>query len=387
MVRRNDRMSLTRFAYVLLMLSSIPSLLFGAITVTYTAVPLELKTAPGPYTSNTVIGIKLGTLRVDGGPIYTPVWGNTTEVDSGTVKVKGPMSNGSNEATFYLMSVAYPNGESQSPTIKVFSGAFLSIVSLPQNWVTVSADPFIVELWLVNTADTNNTYNPSTTCSASDFQMNAAYTLDSFRPEFSFVTANSSKTNANSMMQGQTGNANPSNGTYAIVNGNGGPDSTPIVESTAYTDPDNPNSPVMTYVDPSQIVSYSVFLSEQTKTFNLSEAVGTNRKDVNTMTITVSNGIAGADYSQKVIFTDLTPVSTSAEFRMLPEESGPNPIPFKLYFDSTEVVKGEAITWNNLQNGSSNTKTIRIGGINQNTIDSLASGTYSDTISVEIQNP
>ena len=386
MVRRNDRMSLTRFAYVLLMLSSIPSLLFGAITVTYTAVPLELKTAPGPYTSNTVIGIKLGTLRVDGGPIYTPVWGNTTEVDSGTVKVKGPMSNGSNEATFYLMSVAYPNGESQSPTIKVFSGAFLSIVSLPQNWVTVSADPFIVELWLVNTADTNNTYNPSTTCSASDFQMNAAYTLDSFRPEFSFVTANSSKTNANSMMQGQTGNANPSNGTYVIVNGNGGPDSTPIVEPTAYTDPDNPNSPVMTYVDPTQIVSYSVFLSEQTKTFNLSEAVGTNRKDVNTMTITVSNGIAGADYSQKVIFTDLTPVSTSAEFRMLPEESGPNPIPFKLYFDSTEVVKGEAITWNNLQNGSSNAKTIRIGGIDQNVIDSLASGTYSDTINVEIQN-
>ncbi|TAH54973.1 MAG: hypothetical protein EWM48_10580, partial [Sphaerochaeta sp.] len=117
-----------------------------------------------------------------------------------------------------------------------------------------------------------------------------------------------------------------------------------------------------------------------------SEAVGTNRKDVNTMTITVSNGIAGADYSQKVIFTDLTPVSTSAEFRMLPEESGPNPIPFKLYFDSTEVVKGEAITWSSLQNGSSNTKTIRIGGIDQNVIDSLASGTYSDTINVEIQN-
>ncbi len=142
----------------------------------------------------------------------------------------------------------------------------------------------------------------------------------------------------------------------------------------------------MTYVDPSQIVSYSVFLSEQTKTFNLSEAVGTNRKDVNTMTITVSNGIAGANYSQKVIFTDLTPVSTSAEFRMLPEESGPNPIPFKLYFDSTEVVKGEAITWSSLQNGSSNAKTIRIGGIDQNVIDSLASGTYSDTINVEIQN-
>ncbi len=105
------------------------------------------------------------------------------------------------------------------------------------------------------------------------------------------------------------------------------------------------------------------------------------------MSITVSNGKVGTSYSQKVIFTDLTPVSTSAEFRMLPEESGPNPIPFKLYFDSTEVVKGEAITWNNLQNGSNNTKTIRIGGINQNTIDSLASGTYSDTISVEIQNP
>jgi len=52
-----------------------------------------------------------------------------------------------------------------------------------------------------------------------------------------------------------------------------------------------------------------------------------------------------------------------------------------------EVEKGAIITWSNLQDGSDNTKTIRIGGIDQNIIDSLASGTYSDTINVEIRNP
>lgn len=275
-------MSLTRFAYVLLMLSSIPSLLFGAITVTYTAVPLELKTAPGPYTSTTVIGIKLGTLRVDGGPIYTPVWGNTTEVASGTVKVKGPMSNGSNEATFYLMSVAYPNGESQPPTIKVFSGAFLSIVSLPQNWVTVSADPFIVELWLVNTAQTSST-TTSTTRQASDFQMNAAYTLKDFSPRFSFITANDSTKKVNQMMQGN-GNASSPHGSYMIVNGDAaGADNTPIIDPGAYTN--DPSSPGVSFPDPSQPVIQTLFSLQQSEiSIALSEHTGSNVKEINSAT-------------------------------------------------------------------------------------------------------
>ncbi len=367
------------------MLSSIPSLLFGAITVTYTAVPLELKTAPGPYTSDTVIGAKLGTLEVqitEGSVIHSPAWGTAGEVASG-VPLTGPMKseNGYSTSTHYftVMSVAYIGGVTK---INRFNDTYIPIY---ENKCTVS-NSFSVELWLVNTdKDKPNTTVNHNHRPASDFQAGSVYTLPSdFAPYFSFISAKEGNTNVNAMINND-GTPN-SSGSYVSVNGvEGGADNTPIIESSGYSDPDNPGEPV-TYGDPTQIVSYSVFLSEQTKTFNLSEAVGTNRKDVNTMTITVSNGIAGADYSQKVIFTDLTPVSTSAEFRMLPEESGPNPIPFKLYFDSTEVVKGEAITWSSLQNGSSNTKTIRIGGIDQNVIDSLASGTYSDTINVEIQN-
>jgi hypothetical protein len=132
------------------------------------------------------------------------------------------------------------------------------------------------------------------------------------------------------------------------------------------------------------MVSFSVSLTNQSISFDLADAIGTNRKDVNTMTIIVANGKVGTNYSQQVIFTD---TSGSTDFRLLPEQSGPASISFNLYFGGTQVTKGTPILWNTLQNGSNNIKTIQIGGIDQNAIDSLASGTYSDTISVEIQNP
>ena len=392
-MKEGDRMGSVRYTVVLLMLLLVPALLFGAITAVYTPEPyLVLQAKPGPFTSDTTFGAKLGTLIVtttDGDKIYAPTWGSTDEVEYSAI-LRGPMRSypgGPFEEnathTFHIMSVAYPYGYPGTPVIRVVQSPHSPIVSWFAN--TVDANPFRVELYLMST---NSTYQHTTTYwrPASYFQLNAVYTLPiTFNPVFSFVSANDYWMNVGWMMN--NGEPNPSHGSYVSVNGVAGADSTPIVQSSAYTDPDNPGQPGMTYGDPPQMVSYSVFLTNQSTEFNLADAIGSKRKDVNTMSITVSNGTAGANYTQKVIFTDLTPVSTSAEFRMLPEESGPNPIPFKLYFDSTEVVKGEAITWNNLQNGSNNTKTIRIGGINQNTIDSLASGTYTDTISVEIQNP
>ncbi len=174
-------------------------------------------------------------------------------------------------------------------------------------------------------------------------------------------------------------------GSYVVTNGSSGADSTPIINPGSFTDPENPGSPGIMYGDPPLIVTYAVSFTKQATSFNLTDATGSKKKDVNTMRITISNGKSGTDYSQQVIFTDSSVGSNS--FRLLPEQTGPTPITFDLYFDNTKVTKGTAITWNNLTNGSNNTKTIRIGGIDQTSIQTLASGTYSDTITVEIRNP
>ena len=104
---------------VVLMLLLVPALLFGAITAIYTPeLSIYLQVHPGPYTSDTVIGAKLGTLKVtttDGDQIHSPTWGSTGEVANG-VNLTGPMWNKKNGSytsdthTFHVMSVAYPDG-------------------------------------------------------------------------------------------------------------------------------------------------------------------------------------------------------------------------------------------------------------------------------------
>lgn len=369
----------------------VSSFLFGAITAVYTPEPyIVLKVKPGPYTSNTTIGAKLGTLMVTttgNSKIYSPAWGSIGEV-SGGITLTGPMKsypNGGFEPdatqTFYVVSVAYPTGYPGNPVIAILGENHWPINGWAQN--TIQANPFRVELWLVNT----NSDNPNVTVGyrpASYFELNAVYTLPSdFNPVFSFISANSSTTNVGTMMN-HDGTPN-SGGSYVVTNGSSGADSTPIINPGSFTDPENPGSPGITYGDPPLIVTYAVSFTKQATSFNLTDATGSKKKDVNTMRITISNGKSGTKYSQQVIFTDSSVGSNS--FRLLPEQTGPTPITFDLYFDNTKVTKGTAITWNNLTNGSNNTKTIRIGGIDQTSIQTLASGTYSDTITVEIRNP
>jgi len=379
-----DGMSVTRFASVLLMFLLVPALLFGAITATYTPEPyLHFEVQPGPYTSDTVLGAKLGTLEAftDGEEIYSPAWGSTSEnfwpaYVSGPMRFYpgGPLIQWTYE--FHIMSVAYRHGYPGQPTITKVDYPYSPIID--NGPIQVKVSPFRVELYLVNTDSTNrNIKVKPPELPASYFEPNEVYTLTPmFNPVYSFVVANQKGTKVNEMMNWWDGEPNQ-NGSYVSVDGNAGENSIDIATGLS---PDG-----VPYGDPPDMVSFSVFLTNQSTEFNLSEAVGTNRKEVNTMRIIVSNGIAGANYSQEVIFTDTSP--GSEDFMLLPEESGPTSIPFKLYFDSMEVEKGAIITWSNLQDGSDNTKTIRIGGIDQNIIDSLASGTYSDTINVEIRNP
>ena len=82
-------MRLARLVCVFLMLLFIPTILFGAITSVYTPEPyLVLQAKPGPFTSNTTFGAKLGTLIVtttDGDKIYAPTWGSTDEVSNDVI--------------------------------------------------------------------------------------------------------------------------------------------------------------------------------------------------------------------------------------------------------------------------------------------------------------
>lgn len=373
----------TGFVFAALMLAFIPFLIFGAVTAEYT--PEEqvvLQVRPGPYTSDTTLGAKLGTLIVtttEGDKIHTPTWGTVDEVWGG-VPLKGAMraiANGPfwDDATdtFYIMSVAYPEGYPGPPTIQRLEGTYTPIIKLSSS--TVSVNPFRVELWLINTALENRNatviFRP-----ASYFRLNTVYTLpEDFSPMFSFISAKNPSTHTFTLMKAD-GTPESAFGSYVAVNGTTGSNSIDIASGL---DPGG-----MPYIDPQQTVSFSVFLSEQSTTFDLFEAVGTNRKDVNTMTFVVSNGESGIDYSQEVIFTDTS--TGSDDFMLHDQEPGPALIPFSLYFGSEEVTKGEPVTWNTLQNGD-NTRTIRIGGIDEIAIQGLASGTYSDRITVEIRNP
>ena len=103
--------------FTLLLLANI---LFAAVIATYTPEPyLVFKEKPGPWTSNTVMGAKLGTFTVTtsgGDKIYSPVMGSTIEVGSGVTVTglmksyaAGPFEPNSTQ-TFYVITVSYPNG-------------------------------------------------------------------------------------------------------------------------------------------------------------------------------------------------------------------------------------------------------------------------------------
>jgi len=382
-------MNSARYITVFLMLLLMPVLLFGAITATYYAEPsLYLQVQPGPYTSDTVIGAKLGFLEVttDGEEIYSPAWGSTSENILPTLvygdmrwydQPSGPFIPLSSHP-FHIMSVAYRHGYPGQPTITKVDHPYSPIID--NGPIQVKVSPFRVELYLVNTDSTNRNIKVKSQWPdrpAIHFKEGFVYTFDLlFDPAYSFVVANQKGTKVNEMMN-LLGEPN-SNGSYVSVGGNTGSNSIPIAPGL------NPNTPGMPY-GPPQTVIFSVALSDLSTTFDLAEAVGSNRKVVNTMTIIVYNGVVGANYSQEVVFTDTS--SGFDDFRLLHEEGGFVTIPFNLFFGGTQVTKGEPIDWDTLQSGSDNIKTIQIGGIDQNAIDSLASGTYSDTISVEIRNP
>ncbi|MBN2884268.1 MAG: hypothetical protein JXN10_12120, partial [Clostridia bacterium] len=150
-----------RLVYCYIILSLVPILLFAEVTATYlseSAITLDI--SPGPFTHPTVLGAKLGTFVITSttGEIYSPSLVNIGEASdqiplTGLMKdwADGPFELNTND--FYIISVAYPNGFGSEPVLQVLYDNLRPIISWQSN--TVYANPFYVELYLVNTNSTN----------------------------------------------------------------------------------------------------------------------------------------------------------------------------------------------------------------------------------------
>jgi hypothetical protein len=377
-----------RFCIILVLFFS-PMVLFAEVTATYlreSAITLDI--SPGPFTHPTVLGAKLGTFVITStnGEIYSPSLVNIGEA-SGQIPLTGLMKNWAdgpfvlNTNDFYIISVAYPNGLGSEPVLQVLYNNVRPIISWQRN--TVYANPFYVELYLVNTNSTNRNAQ-SGWRPASYFKLDSPYSLPvGFNPRFSVAVADSPNTNVGTYTTG-SGSVKESQGSYVTTDGSSGPDNTQILDPGSYTNPDDPDTPGFYYGEVPVTESFFIDFLIPESNFELSDAYGSNRVTINEARIEVMNGTQGTNYTQLFTFTDQ---SQASSFQLFPSAGSGSPIDFNLYLENDLIEKGTAYTWSGLQPGILNTRNIRIGGISETEVMNRVSGTYTDTITVTITNP
>ena len=244
-----------RYLFIILLLFLIgSSFLFGAIFAEYIAEPgINFVVAPGPYTSPTVLGTKIGTFRVtatEGDQIYSPVMLGDYPMPRG-ITVTGPMKSWSgggyepnSTQTFSLAMVSYHNGYGSAPTIQAYEGALRPVIGAGA--YTIQANPYFIELYLVN-IDGNDLnankvvgYRP-----ASFFQPGAVYTLpSSFSPWFGLALGKDAT--VGSWNVADAGGPIPNKGQQIPVNGS---NDIPILTPGSFTDPGNTGSSGVIYGD------------------------------------------------------------------------------------------------------------------------------------------
>ena len=153
----------------------------------------------------------------------------------------------------------------------------------------------------------------------------------------------------------------------------------------------NPEHTDPVFGEPEPIVTYLFAFRDKTVPISLQDGdgVGSNaRFEVNEARMTLANTKANNTYSVQIKIKDDSPSPTS--FQLLPEQSGPNPINYNLYWGTTTsnaqiVVKNGEIDWGNLKESTNpNARKLYIGNISANDVAKAASGTYKSTITIEI---
>nr|WP_321263487.1 hypothetical protein [uncultured Sphaerochaeta sp.] len=291
----------------------------------------------------------------------------------------GPFELAKND--FYILSVAYPNGFGSEPVLQVLYDNLRPIISWSSN--TLYANPFYVELYLVNTNSTNRNAQ-SGWRPASYFKLDSPFTLPvGFNPRFSVAVADSPNTNIGAYTTG-SGSVKESQGSYVTTDGSSGLDNTPILDPGSYTNPDDPDTPGFYYGEVPVTESFFINFLLPESNFELSDAYGINKVTINEARIEVMNGVQGTNYSQQFTFTDQ---SLDSSFQLFPSIGSGAPINFNLYLENQQIEKGTAYTWSGLQPDVLNIRNIRIGGISETEVMNKVSGIYTATIIVTITNP
>lgn len=378
--------------------------LFSAVTATYDAeTNIVFKVKPAPYTSNDVFGAKLGrfTIVSDTGLIYSPVLTNTTQAPGNNtpinpVMMQGPMKGWEydpdypqGQHAFHIQALTYINGLGSPPKVETIWNLYWPLAS--QGSITITANPLYVDIFLVNHQENN--LNPTLTYGpARYFKYDATYTfLNTFNPKFSIAVANLPNTRPGDYMDGTTGGVqNDTNlGSYVTTDGKTGPNTTPILDPNGPTGEGSNGGFI--YGDPPAPVSYILTFKDNTVPISLQDGNGVGssaRFEVNEALMNLYNTKPNKTYSVKIKIKDDSPSPNA--FQLLPEQSGPNPINYNLYWDTTTsnaqiVVKNGEIDWGNLKESTNpNARKLYIGNISANDVAKAASGTYKSTITIEI---
>ncbi len=223
----------------------------------------------------------------------------------------------------------------------------------------ITADPFIVNLFLVSKHDSSRYIEGETYTIVSG-------TLGSFN--IKVTTSLVPKVEEFISINGQT-----------IPPGGGAPDS-PIELPDIGPDSSVPEIPFGD--DDPPPVTFQVDILEESP-FNLMQACDYTGVKVATTEITVVNGVVGEDYSIQVKFTN---PQNATSFSLRPQ-GNPNgyAIPYKLRFgDEYNIKGGDLYDWDNLIVNGLNSREIKVYDINKTTADNAPAGIFEDTITVEI---
>lgn len=389
----------------MLFMAFITASAFAAVTATYDAeTNIVFKVKPAPYTSNDVLGAKLGrfTIVSDTGEIHSPVLANTTRGPNNSNPINSVMLNGSmktwdnggyndNNHAFYVQALVYKNGLGAPPSIAIPYGRYVPLLGNS----SITTNVLYVDIFLVNFNDPT-ILNPSLTYGpAKFFKPDSPYTfIDEFNPHFAIVTANSPGIDPGGFMDGTTGKLknpkhNPNAASYVEVNHKTGSDPTQIVDPEGPT-VDEGNGGFI-FGDPPAPVSYVLTFANPSPEISLQDGNGVGssaRFEVNEALMNLYNTKPDKTYSVRIKIKDDSPSPTS--FQLLPEQSGPNPINYNLYWGTTtsnaqEVVKNDEIDWRDLKESTNpNARKLYIGNISANDVAKAASGTYKSTITIEI---
>jgi len=357
---------------------------FATVTATYTPeTNVYFSLSPGPFTSPTVIGSKIGTLVITSdsgaGTIYTPGFLNITGVTN--ITMTGQYREEFNEYNpfytktnllFGLVVVSYPNGVGSKPVLQpLYGNTTWPIISQK---VVVAVNPLVVEIYLVNTNSDNPKVKATLGTDGQHYKLDSTYAINgAFSPAFTLAVAQDANTNFGWYSGDMEGK-----GEYISVNGNNAEASTSFVGTGIYSDSSNNG---MIYGDKVEepTPELSFYFADTASMFSIAQAIGSNKAVVTQANITLTNGVSGQTYTQKMTFTD-NAASTTA-FQLTPDRGTGTALDFDLYLGNDQLTKGVSYYWTGITNGI-NMKDLKVGGIDATAAANGASGTYRDTITV-----